>query len=170
MLKIVKTIIIGISATATIDCFTYIVSFFGQTPRGVLFVGRWLAYFSKRQFVHNTIIESTSVDNELLIGQIAHYGIGIAFAFMLIKIYGEIWLTTPKLGPALTLAIITLVTSILILQPALGFGIAFSNMPNQIALLTKTVFIHLIYGFGLYGSAIALNRIKNGSYKIKKCF
>lgn len=168
MTKSVKTILVGIGATGSIDCFTYLISLFGKTPRGILFVGRWLAYMPKGQFMHHTIIESQSIVNELLIGQIAHYGIGIGFAFLLVKLYGKMWLKTPKLGPALTIAIITLVPPLFILQPALGFGIAFSNMPQQGLLILKTSFIHVIYGIGLYLTAIAINRINNGPIKFKK--
>jgi hypothetical protein len=165
-MKIVKVILIGAGATAVIDCFTFMVSLFGNTPRGILFVGRWLAYIPKGKFLHHTIIETPSIANELLIGRVAHYCIGITFAFLLIIMYGKKWLLKPTLNPALVVAIITLVTPIFILQPALGFGIAFSNMPQQVHLIVKTILIHTIYGFGLYLSAKLLNRI--ASLQIKK--
>lgn len=157
-MKIVKTILVGIGATVAIDCFTFLVSLFGKAPRGILFVGRWLAYMPKRKFLHHTIIETPSIANELLIGRIAHYCIGIAFAFLLVILYGEKWLSKPTLYPALVIAIITLVTPIFILQPALGFGIAFFNMPEQVHLIVKTLLIHTIYGLGLYVSARVLNQ------------
>lgn len=156
-MKIVKTILVGTGATVTLDCFTFLISLSGNAPRGILFVGRWLVYLSKGRFLHHTIIETPSVSNELIIGRIAHYCIGIAFAFLLIAVYGEKWLTKPTLLPALVLSLFTLVPPIFILQPALGFGIAFSNMPHQVNLIIKTLIIHAIYGFGLYLSAIVLN-------------
>ena len=158
-MKAFKTILIGVGATFTIDCFTFIISLFGNSPRGILFVGRWLAYMPQGKFLHHTIIETPSIANELIIGQIAHYCIGITFAFLLVKMFGEKWLSKPTLHPAFIIAIVTLIIPVFILQPALGFGIAFSNMPQQIHLLTKTVVIHTIYGFGLYFSAVVLNSI-----------
>ncbi|PWA04478.1 DUF2938 family protein [Flavobacterium psychrotolerans] len=156
-MKIVKTILIGTGATIAIDCFTFMVSLFGKTPRDILFVGRWLACMPKGKFLHHTIIETPSIANELIVGRIAHYCIGITFAFLLIIImYGEKWLLKPTLCPALIVAIITLITPIFILQPALGFGIGFFNMPQQVQLISKTILIHAIYGFGLYLSAILL--------------
>lgn len=160
-MKIVKTILVGTGATVAIDCFTFIVSHFGNTPRGILFVGRWLTYMPKGKFFHHTIIETPSIANELIIGRIAHYCIGITFAFLLTVVYGGKWLTKPTIFPALVIALITLVTPIFILQPALGFGIAFSNMPEQIHLITKTLIIHTTYGVGLYVSAIILNTFSN---------
>ena len=165
-MKILKTALIGVGATFTIDCFTFIVSLFGKTPRGILFVGRWLTYIPKGKFFHHTIIETQSIANELIIGQIAHYCIGITFAFLLILMYGEKWLLKPILYPALIVAIITLITPLFILQPALGFGIGFCNMPQQVQLISKTILIHTIHGFGLYLSALILS-ISNSSILIK---
>ena len=158
-MKAFKAVLIGVGATFTIDCFSFIISLFGNSPRGILFVGRWLAYMPQGKFLHHTIIETPSIANELIIGQIAHYCIGITFAFLLVKMFGEKWLSKPTLHPAFIIAIVTLIIPVFILQPALGFGIAFSNMPQQIHLLTKTVVIHTIYGFGLYFSAVVLNSI-----------
>lgn len=162
-MKIVKTILVGIGATFAIDIFTFIVSLFGSNPQGILFVGRWLAYLPKGIFFHKNIIETPSIANELIIGRIAHYSIGIVFAFLLLAMFGKKWLTKPTLVPALAIAFITFVFPIFILQPALGFGIAFSNRPEQGQLIMKSLLIHLVYGFGLYISTKAINSISNTS-------
>lgn len=167
-MKTLKIILIGTGATVAIDCFTYIISLFGHKPRGILFVGRWLAYFPKGKFFHNTIIETPSIVNELIIGRITHYSIGILFAFLLVKVYGGKWLEKPRLFPAIIIAMITLITPFFILQPALGFGIALSNMPHQIPLLIKTLLIHLVYGIGLYLSAKVILIGSNAFLQTKK--
>lgn len=167
-MKIVKTILIGIGGTAAIDCFTFLVSLIGNTPRGILFVGRWLAYMPKGKFFHHTIIETPSIANELIIGQIAHYSIGIIFAFLLVVVYGEKWLVNPRLFPAIIIAFITLIPPIFILQPALGFGIAFSNMPIPGLLLLKIYLIHMVYGIGLYLSAKIMQCISIVYLQIKE--
>lgn len=158
-MKILKTVLIGVGATFAIDCFTFIVSLFGSATRGMIFVGRWLAYMPKGTFLHDTIIETSPAANEQLLGQIAHYCIGVTFAFLLVKMFGEKWLSKPTWRPAFVIALVTLLIPVFILQPALGFGIAFSNMPEQIHLIIKTIAIHTIYGCGLYFSAVFLNKI-----------
>jgi hypothetical protein len=45
------------------------------------------------------------------------------------------------------------------MQPAFGFGIASSKLPNPNLLRLKSLGTHLIYGLGLYVSAILLNEI-----------
>lgn len=164
-MKIVKTILIGLGATIVIDSVLYIAGVFGSPSRGILFVGRWLAYMTKGKYYHHTIIETPSVVNELIIGQIAHYTIGILFAFLLVAIYGNKWLSKPTLFPTMIIALITLITPFFILQPALGFGIAFSNRPEQGQLILKSLIIHLAYGFGLYLSAKTINGIRNISFQ-----
>ncbi|MFI5237550.1 MAG: DUF2938 family protein, partial [Ignavibacteriales bacterium] len=44
-------------------------------------------------------------------------------------------------------------------QPSFGFGIASSKLPHPNLLRLKSLSTHLIYGIGLYVSAILLNVI-----------
>ena len=108
-MKAFKTILVGVGATFTIDCFTFIISLFGNSPRGILFVGRWMAYMPQGKFLHHTVIETPAIANELIIGHVAHYCIGITFAFLLVKMFGENWLSKPTFHPALIIAIISLI-------------------------------------------------------------
>ncbi|MCC7094423.1 MAG: DUF2938 family protein, partial [Ignavibacteriaceae bacterium] len=46
-----------------------------------------------------------------------------------------------------------------IMQPAFGLGIASSKLPNPNLLRLKSLGTHLMYGIGLYVSAVLLNAI-----------
>lgn len=153
-----KTALIGIGATATVDCSTFLLSLFTHKSHGILYIGRWVAYGFRGTFFHDTIIESPSVANEVLIGWVAHYTIGILFAFGLTALFGKKWIGKPNLFAALTIGIITLFFPVCILQPAMGFGIAFSKLSHVGFLLTKIIMIHIVYGLGLYFTAIALKK------------
>lgn len=161
MKNLTRTVLVGIGATLAIDSSTALLSLFGTKSHGLLFVGRWLAYIPKGKFFHHTIIQTPSVANELIIGWIAHYCIGIAFAFLLVLMYGKKWLLKPRLFPAIVIGIITLIAPIFILQPVLGFGIAFSNMPKPGFLMLKILRIHIVYGAGLYLSAKVMHSVSN---------
>ena len=163
-----KTIAIGITATFAIDCWTFVLSCFGIKTRGIVFLGRWLAYVPQGKFIHRTIIQTPSIENELVIGRIAHYSIGIAFAFLLIGIYGKKWFDNPKLVYAFVFGLITLVIPVFFLQPAFGFGIAFSNTHKPVTLLINIVIIHAIYGLGIYIATRTINSFNNDFFKIKK--
>lgn len=168
MSTIVKKVLIGLGATFAIDCWTSLLNLFGIHSHGTRFLGRWLAYLPEGKYFHHTIIQTAPAPNELVIGMIAHYGIGICCAFLLTALYGKGWLNKPGIIPAMVIAMVTLVAPIFILQPALGFGIAFSNMPQQGILLIKISIIHLVYGFGLYLSSSIVNSINNKFYFNKK--
>ncbi|WP_452599731.1 DUF2938 family protein [Pontimicrobium sp. MEBiC01747] len=160
-MKIVyKTILVGLGATLCIDFWKLIASFFEMKSRGVLFLGRWLVYTSKGQFLHNTIIQTPSVENEMFFGLIGHYSIGVIFAFLLPLVYGYKWFSNPTLLRAIIVGLISLLPPIFIIQPLFGFGIAFSKIPNASQYLLKVFIIHLIYAIGLYLTTKALQRIK----------
>jgi len=156
MSNALKTIVVGIGATAAVDVFTFLLSLFTHKGHGILYIGRWVAYIFKGQFVHNTIRETPSIENELLIGWLTHYAIGIAFAFALVMVFGKNWLNSPSLPPAMITGNVTLFIPICIVQPALGFGIAFSKIPHAPLLIIKIILIHAVYGIGLYGAANAV--------------
>lgn len=154
-----KTIIVGIGATASVDFFTFILGHFTHKGHGILYVGRWVAYTFKGTFFHDNIIASPVVKNEMLIGWIAHYTIGILFAFSLLLLFGKKWLQTPNFLAAMIIGNLTLFFPLCILQPAMGFGVAFSKLPQAGILLIKIISIHIVYGLGLYFTAVALKKI-----------
>ncbi|MEY8869020.1 DUF2938 family protein [Meridianimaribacter flavus] len=160
-MKIVcKTILVGIAATLFIDFWKLIAVFFEIQSRGVLFLGRWLIYISNGQFLHDTIIQTPSVENEKIYGLIGHYLIGVIFAFLLPLLYGRKWFSKPTLLPSFIVGIVSLLPAIFIIQPLFGFGIAFSKLPNSSQYLLKVFIIHIVYGFGLYLSAMLIEKIK----------
>jgi Protein of unknown function (DUF2938) len=167
MSNTLKTIVVGIGATAAVDVFTFLLSLFTHKGHGILYIGRWVAYIFKGQFVHDTIKETPSIENELLIGWLTHYAIGIAFAFALVMVFGKNWLRSPSLLPAMIIGNVTLFIPFCIVQPALGFGIAFSKIPHAPFLIIKIILIHSIYGIGLYCTAMAVKHFENTRPRIK---
>jgi hypothetical protein len=160
MKTLYKIILVGLGATLFIDFWKLLLVCCDIKTRGVLFLGRWLGYASDGQFLHNTIIQAPSLEYEKPLGLLAHYCIGVLFAFLLPLFYGNKWLSNPKILPAITVGLVSLLPPIFIIQPLFGFGIAFSKIPDSSQHLLKIFIIHLIYGIGLYLTAIVLRRIK----------
>jgi len=92
----------------------------------------------------------------VLLGWVAHYSIGIVFSFLLVLIFGVQWLNHPTLLPAFIIGILTTIAPFFIMQPAFGFGFASSKLPNPNVLRLRSLLTHIIFGFGLYISAILL--------------
>lgn len=167
MKTLAKSIFIGLGATLLLDCWSLVMRQFGSGSHGVMFAGRWISYFAEGTFIHDTIIETAPASHELIVGRIAHYAIGVLFALILVAIYGKGWLDRPRLKPALIAGIITLAAPVFIFQPAVGFGIAFSKMPDPVRLMAKITVIHLVYGAGLYLAAQLLARLSRGARPVE---
>jgi hypothetical protein len=62
-----------------------------------------------------------------MLGWFTHYAIGIAFAGLLVGIYGIGWTSTPSLLPAVLVGMSTVVAPLFMMQPAMGSGFAASK-------------------------------------------
>lgn len=155
----IQTILVGMGATFTMDIWLLLLKFFKIKSLDYRLLGRWVSNISKGKFFHNNIIKTPPVQNELAIGWIAHYLIGISFAFLLIILYGREWLDKPTLYPAIVTGIVTIVAPFFIMQPAFGFGIASSKLPKPNVARLKSFFTHTIYGIGLYLSALLFKQV-----------
>ncbi|MBE0538266.1 MAG: DUF2938 domain-containing protein [Ignavibacterium sp.] len=156
---LLKIITIGVGATLILDLWNYLLSLLHIKSLNYRYVGRWIGNFVNGKFYHSNIMITPHVQNELFIGWAAHYLIGISFSFMLMIVFGNEWLEKPSFLPAVIFGFVTVVFPLFIMQPALGFGFASSNFPNPIVRILKSIVTHLIYGSGLYLSALLVNKI-----------
>lgn len=120
-------------------------------------VGRWIAHMPRGQFVHRPIAASPPIKGELVIGWVAHYGIGIFFALLLLGLAGAEWARHPTILPALAMGIGSLAAPFLLMQPGMGLGIAARRAPHPGAARLRSLLTHGVFGLGLYGAALAIN-------------
>ncbi|WP_196890437.1 DUF2938 domain-containing protein [Aureivirga marina] len=154
-----KIVFIGIGATFIMDVYAFILKLFGIKGLDYRFLGRWIGHIFKGKFYHNPIFNAPPIKYEQIIGQTAHYLIGISFAFLLVLFFGKKWLESPSLFPALIIGLLTMIAPFFIMQPAFGFGIAASNLPNPNKIRMMSLLIHSVYGFGLYLTCLLVNRV-----------
>jgi hypothetical protein len=147
------TVLTGVGATAVIDLWSIARRhLFGTAMPDYRLVGRWLADMPGGRFCHDSIAAASPRQGERLIGWIAHYLIGIAFAALLPGIWGFTWIQHPTLGPALIVGIGTVAAPFLVMQPAMGVGIAASRAPRPAAARIQSIVTHAIFGLGLYAA------------------
>jgi hypothetical protein len=156
---VLNTILVGMGATVTMDIYAIVLKLLGIKTLDYRYVGRWIGHFPKGEFSHTRIMDATAIPYEHTIGWIAHYFIGIAFSALLVLIYGENWLNEPTLLPALITGLVTVAAPFFLMQPAFGFGIAASKLPNPGRARVMSLITHSIYGLGLYCSALLLNQL-----------
>jgi hypothetical protein len=148
-----RTVVIGAGATLVMDAWAFVLRRLGIPSLNFALLGRFIGHLPG-QWAHASIAKATPVRGELLIGWCAHYSIGIVFSALLLSTFGLEWARSPSLFPALLVGIVTVIAPLLILQPALGAGIASSKTPAPLFNSMKSLVAHTIYGFGLYLAAL----------------
>jgi len=157
MNNLLPIVFIGIGATIVMDLWSIVRKPLLGTPApNYGMVGRWIAHMKHGQFCHNSIAASSRMPAEHILGWIAHYLIGIVFAALLIGIWGESWLHNPTVGPALTIGIGTVIAPFLLMQPAMGAGIAAAKTQHPGSARLQSLITHTVFGLGLYISSWAL--------------
>lgn len=160
MNTLISTLAIGIGATMVMDIW-------GITRKKLLkqkapdygMVGRWLGHMAHGQFRHDAIAKSPSIPHERVIGWTAHYLTGITFASVLTVIWDQQWRYSPSLMPALAVGLGTVMAPFFLMQPGMGAGIAASRTPNPSAARLQSLVTHLVFGLGLYLSAVIMQRV-----------
>jgi len=155
---LVRASLIGVAGAALMDVW-------GAFSRHVLRVqgldyallGRWIGHLPRRRFFHDRIAAAEPIRGERALGWAAHYAIGIAFAVPLLGIWGLDWAESPTFLPALLIGIVTVLAPWLVMQPAMGAGVAGSRTPNPAATRLRNLATHTVYGVGLYLSAVLLS-------------
>jgi hypothetical protein len=118
-------------------------------------VGRWLAHLVRGRFRHQSITASAAMRGERLIGWTAHYLIGLTFAAILLGVWGLAWVRHPTIAPALIVGIGTVAAPFLVMQPAMGAGVAASRTPRPTAARLQSLVTHAVFGLGLYAAGWA---------------
>ena len=151
---------LGIGATLVVDGWALLRrAAFGTPLPDYALVGRWFGYLPRGRLRHSQIASSAPLGGERLLGWAMHYAIGVAFARILLAGWGSAWLAHPTPGPALLVGLATVAAPWLVLQPATGAGIAARHMRRPNAVRLQNLVTHACFGFGLYLSALALQRL-----------
>lgn len=148
---------VGIGATLFTDLWNlFLKRGFNIQSLNFCFLGRWILYMPTGTFRHNSIKATPPKSFECLIGWIAHYSIGVTLTLLFIIFAPVDWIIRPTLLPALLYGICTVVFPLFIMQPSLGLGMASSNTPNPTQARIKSIMTHIIFGVGLWLSAITM--------------
>lgn len=159
--EIGRTLLLGIGATAFTDLW-------GLARRPLLgvaapdyrLVGRWLGHMRHGRFRHPAIAKASPVGHESLIGWGFHYLTGIGFASLLIAVAGKGWLAEPSLLPALLVGTGTVAAPFLIMQPAMGAGIASSRSARPGSARLQSLLTHCAFGIGLFATGVLMQWLR----------
>lgn len=148
---------IGIGATLVMDLWQLVLKQFGVATLNFALLGRWVGHVLRGEWRHASIAKATPIANEVALGWLAHYAIGIVFAALLLLVADRDWVHAPSVVPALAFGIVTVTAPLLVMQPAMGGGVAFSNTPRPLFNSMKSLVNHTVFGLGLYAAAYLLS-------------
>ena len=153
-------VFVGFGATFVMDLWiVFLNRAFAIPLPNYCFIGRWLRHMLNGTFTHPSIAAAAQQPSECPIGWIAHYMIGALFALGLVALATPRWLQSPTLTPALVFGIVTVAFPLFIMHPAFGLGLAASKAPNPMQARLRSFMNHVVFGVGLYVSALALSFI-----------
>lgn len=152
---VLRAALIGVGATLVMDLWGLLLKRVGVPSLDFALLGRWIGHLPSGVVRHASIAKAAPVRGELWIGWLAHYSIGVGFAALLLAIFGLAWARSPSPLPALLIGIVTVLAPWLVLQPAMGAGIASSKTPRPLFNCLKSLVTHIVYGLGLYLAALA---------------
>lgn len=149
--------LIGAGATAVLDLWSFARKRLQRIPPPDYgLVGRWIGYMAKGRFSTEPIAVEPPLRSEKLIGWTTHYLIGVAYAGVLLAIWGMDWARQPTLGPALLVGVGSVAAPFLVMQPGMGLGIAASRTPHPTVARVRSLLAHTVFGVGLFASAWAV--------------
>jgi hypothetical protein len=154
---IARGVVMGVAGSALMDVWSAALRRFGIATLDYRLLGRWIGHIPTGRLVHERIGSSPPIRAERALGWFAHYTIGVAFAFLLLAIWGAPWLESPTIVPAIAVGLGTIVAPWFVMQPAMGAGFAGAKSPDPAATRMRNLGTHTVYGVGMYAAAVAMS-------------
>lgn len=153
---LIRVVLIGLGATALMDLWLLLLQRLNVPTLDFALVGRWVGHLRRGQWFHAAIAKAAPVRGERALGWATHYAVGVAFAALLVALRGLDWARAPSLWPALCVGAGTVLAPWLVMQPAMGAGIASSRTPAPLRNCLRGLANHTVFGAGLYLAAVAI--------------
>ena len=150
---------VGIVATVVLDLWLLLLQTLGVPTLDFALIGRWAGHWPRGRFRHEAIARAAAVPGERALGWFVHYLTGVAFAALLVAIRGSGWLHDPTLVPALAIGMGPVLAPWLLMQPAMGAGLAASRTPRPGVNRLRSLVNHTVFGAGLYVAASAITAL-----------
>lgn len=159
METMLRVVLVGAGATVVMDVWLMALKRLGVPTLNFVFIGRWIGHGLGFRWARDGIAKAPPVRGELLLGWLGHYATGVLFALLLVGVCGRAWLLAPSAAPALAVGVATVLVPLLVMQPALGAGVASSRTPRPLLNVLKSLANHTVFGIGLYLAALLAARL-----------
>jgi len=162
-MAILEIIVVGVVATLALDVWQQIYRLaFGMPITDWAIIGRWAAYVPEGQFVHEDIGKAAPVANELALGWIVHYVVGIGYAIVYLGLMWFVFASPPDFISAIVFGAISVGVTWFVMEPILGAGVMASKTPKPPAVMAHDFTSHLSFGFGLFLGGVIFRALFGG--------
>ena len=153
---ILTGVVVGVLGTLAMDSLNHLFARVGIIVKiDVRMIGRMSAGWARGRFRYRHPGEMEPVANEMLLGYVTHYAIGVSLAIPFV--FGWDILVGEPVSPvwALAYGVATTVASVFLVYPSMGFGVFGRRSPEGIRAPLSSLANHLFFGVGM-AVAVAL--------------
>lgn len=148
---VLQSIVVGVIATLFMDAVAWGQRrLWGIPSLDYALMGRCIGHLPQGRLVHRPISRSRPVPGERIIGWSAHYLTGIVFAAVFLLITGCNWVAESGPLSAILFGAATVAFPFLVLQPAMGAGLAARATPTPWTARARSLTAHVAFGVGLW--------------------
>ncbi len=153
---VIFCLFIGIGSTVILDLWvTLVEKVLAIAPTNWGSVGRWITGIPQGKWTLDSADTRPITKMEKVLGWGFHYVIGIAYAALLILLFGTGFMRTPTILPVVIVGLVlSTLAGLAILMPALGAGFMGKRVPNWSAMFIYLIVAHGIFASGQYCLAI----------------
>lgn len=147
----------GFGGTVAMDIWAWIAARLGLAgaPNWAM-PGRWLAHVFRGRLFHDDIGAVAPVENELRLGWLFHYAVGLLYGVIFVLLAGRDWLAEPSFPPVWLFSLITILAGWCLLHPGMGLGWFASKTPSPWKTRILGLVAHTAFALGMWGVAVAL--------------
>ena len=145
---IFMTLVVGAGATVLMDAWCWWLRRRGIATLDYAMLGRWCGHWLKGVWFHASIQKSPAIAAEKWLGWALHYLTGVLFAALWLALCGP----APGVLSALVFGVLTVLLPWLVMQPALGAGLAASKTPRPWQSRAISLAAHAVFGLGMWAS------------------
>jgi hypothetical protein len=156
-MRVLEMIASGVAATALLDIWQRVLhAATGIPPSNWALVGRWFTQAARGTFFHKAIADVAAAPNELAIGWIGHYAVGILYGFIYVPLMRNGLGLEPSLLNGLVFGAASVVVPWFFFMPAMGSGVLGANTPDPRRACLLAFIGHVVFGLGLALGAMAV--------------
>ncbi|MBI1778122.1 MAG: DUF2938 family protein [Proteobacteria bacterium] len=149
-MNIVEIVASGIMGTVFLDLWQQGLRLATGLPAGNWgLVGRWFGHAARGTFFHEPIAKAEPVNNEIVIGWVGHYAVGVLYGLVYVVLIRTVLGLEPSLANGLVFGVASVVVPWFYFMPAMGAGVLGNKTAAPLIACLQSLASHTACGLGL---------------------